>query len=426
MWATALDGELQHSRTTTTEHGTAFAYKRQGDATLLLTNEHVAEFPTVTGASHRLSDVPSGCKKVSESTSIVDNDTDDYERDDIRLSRVAVDVSLDAAVLKAPVALPLMPWKIGRSAALKERNVVMVRGFPLGVFRATSVGKVTSAFDHDEYKDWDHNDFAIDALLSEGNSGSPVFAISCRTGEFELVGLFHAAYSRGQALNVAISIDQLREFMDDFAHPKQKNADVVLDNTARQSVAADITHWPEPFFALGSLPAVVRLRADQALIFEVFGAGFPMQNGPLLVLEDLPPRGNSGFGNLGRVWVGDEMGLRPYQRAELDAETQSDLSKILDVLRRDALGAFAYKRLTVDAASSRINYETFSRREKRLNAIAAAQRDSSQLVKDVASRLPDDRSTVNLREVFATQMLAAPPLEVHSTATANAAAPHTN
>ena len=88
-------------------------------------------------------------------------------------------------MLKAHALLPILPWKVGRSADLKERNVVDVRGFPLGAFKATNVGKVVSTFDHDDEKDWDHVDFVVDAQLSPGNSGSPVLAVSCKTGEPE-------------------------------------------------------------------------------------------------------------------------------------------------------------------------------------------------------------------------------------------------
>ena len=71
-------------------------------------------------------------------------------------------------------------------------------GFPLGEFQATNVGKVISAYDHDEQGEWDHDDFVIDALLTSGGSGSPVLAVSCKTGEFELVGIFHARYNGGE------------------------------------------------------------------------------------------------------------------------------------------------------------------------------------------------------------------------------------
>src|SRR5262249_50297485 len=154
---------------------------------------------------------PSGCKRVSDTLKIVDDDKDAFEPDDVPLQRVVSDVQLDVAVLRSHAKLDLMPWKIGKSAALRERNAVEVKGFPLGAFQATNVGKVISAYDHDDYREWEHDDFVIDALLSPGNSGSPVLAVSSTTGELELVGVFHAAYSGGSALNVVIGIDQLRD-----------------------------------------------------------------------------------------------------------------------------------------------------------------------------------------------------------------------
>src|SRR5205814_156345 len=129
--------------------------------------------------------VPVGCKKVSETLALVDDENDTYGRDDVALTRVVTDPQLDVAVLRARGDIPIMPWKIGRSSALTERNLVEVRGFPLGAFRATNIGKVISTHDHDEFGDWDHDDFVVDALLSAGNSGSPVLAISQATGEYE-------------------------------------------------------------------------------------------------------------------------------------------------------------------------------------------------------------------------------------------------
>ena len=203
----ASDGAVRHDRRKVVAHGTAFAYRKQGGETLLLTNEHVAAWPTITNEQHEVRGVPPGCKRVSDALSLVDDENDSYAKDDIPLTRVVVDPQLDVAVVKARGPLQIMPWKVGRSAGLRERNLVEVRGFPLGAFRATNIGKVISARDHDDYRDWDHDDFVIDALLSKGNSGSPVLALSCATGEYELVGIYHAGYSEGAALNVVVGID---------------------------------------------------------------------------------------------------------------------------------------------------------------------------------------------------------------------------
>ena len=178
----AVDGAIHHERRKVVAHGTAFAYRKQGDDTLLLTNDHVASWPTVTDVQHVVDGVPAGCKKVSETLSLVDDEHDSYTRDDVALTRVVSDPQLDVAILKTTTKLQIMPWKVGHSARLRERNVVEVRGFPLGAFRATNAGTVVSAHDHDDYGDWDHDDFVVDALLSAGNSGSPVLAVSCSDG----------------------------------------------------------------------------------------------------------------------------------------------------------------------------------------------------------------------------------------------------
>jgi serine protease Do len=91
--------------------------------------------------------------------------------------------------------------------------VVQVKGYPLGEFHATNIGKVVSPYERDTQGARSHDDFIVDALLTSGGSGSPVFAVSCKTGEFELVGIFHARYVRASALNVVVAIDQVRDLM---------------------------------------------------------------------------------------------------------------------------------------------------------------------------------------------------------------------
>ena len=133
---------------------------------------------------------PRAASRVSTALKIVDDDQDTYAADDIPLSVVADDAALDIAVLRAHKHLPIMPWKIGTSGSIATRDVVEIKGFPLGELAATNVGKVTSPYDHDEQGDWNHDDFIVDALVSSGNSGSPVFAVSCKTGEFKPFSMF--------------------------------------------------------------------------------------------------------------------------------------------------------------------------------------------------------------------------------------------
>src|SRR5919201_5339184 len=99
------DGNLRRKKRRVISHGTGFAYRQQAGETLLLTNQHVAEWPAVTDEDHPVEDVPSGCKRVSDALTIVDSEGDSDVRDDVPLSRVVVDPQLDVAVLRARAQL---------------------------------------------------------------------------------------------------------------------------------------------------------------------------------------------------------------------------------------------------------------------------------------------------------------------------------
>ena len=209
----APDGKLRRRRVQASELGSAFAYEVSGNETYLLTNEHVASWPDVTDPFHRIDGVQDGCKRVEDKLRIVRDERDDYEPGQTPLTRVAVEPLLDAAILKANQRLNALPYRIGKSAGLRQGNAVEVRGFPLGVMQAVSSGKIVNPYDRDQEQGWDHVDFVIDALLAEGNSGSPVLALSCRSRDLELVGMYHAGYKGHGALNVVVGIDQLFDFM---------------------------------------------------------------------------------------------------------------------------------------------------------------------------------------------------------------------
>ncbi|HET9598964.1 MAG TPA: serine protease [Anaeromyxobacteraceae bacterium] len=383
----APDGTLRRSRTKVVAHGTGFAFRQQAAETLLLTNEHVAEWPAVTSEEHAVEEVPPGCKLVSNTLAIVDDEKDEYPRDDVPLSRVVSDPELDVAVLRAKATLPVVPWKLGRSAALRERNVVDVRGFPLGVLRANNVGKVVSAYDHDEDGTWDHDDFVVDALLSPGNSGSPVFAVSCRTGEFELVGVYHAAYARGSALNVVIGIDQLRDLLATLKRAPRPRAEgaAPLDAGDRARVSEAAGTDGALFFGFGPLLAAVRGRPDGALLFALMSKDFPIPGTPALVLEDLPAP--DAFGALARVWAGNRQGLSPVDRGALDAESQGLVARLLETLRRDALSAAALREASRQGLGTRERYQDVARRERAARRVAGTRQDLAQAAADLDERL---------------------------------------
>src|SRR5467141_5469773 len=218
------DGKLRRAYLRSLVHGSGFAYRIVNGETQLVTNEHVASQPEVTDDEHAVEGVPTGSKKVREQLKIVRDETDDYEPGHVALAKLLSDTQADIAVLKTRKQLPVLPYRLGRSAALRPGNLVQVRGFPLGAFAAVNTGKVLNPMTHDTERGWNHVDFMIDALLASGNSGSPVFAVSCRTAEPELVGVYHAGYTDAAALNAVVAIDQLRDELDSLKVPKRDSS----------------------------------------------------------------------------------------------------------------------------------------------------------------------------------------------------------
>ena len=401
----AGDGNVRRVRRKTIAHGTGFGYRQQNGETYILTNHHVAEWPAVTDDEHKLDEVPPGCKRISDALKIVESERDSYDRDDIPLQRVVTDKSMDMAVLKAHALLPILPWKVGRSADLKERNVVDVRGFPLGAFKATNVGKVVSTYDHDDEKDWDHVDFVVDAQLSPGNSGSPVLAVSCRTGEFELVGVYHAGYAGNTPLNVVVAIDQVRNMMTTLKRSARRDRTEVsaLDRKARTRLISGLEGAIDPFFPFDGAVAVARARSDGAVIFEVMSPSFPVRSTPALVLEDLPEGQPEGYGELGRVWMGGRFGLKAYPRGALDADAQALVERVLEGLRANAGLALELRTAQGQAARDREHYEHMGKLERQLRRAAAAQTDLANNLSELAERLSPKvgETTVSLAEAYA-------------------------
>jgi Trypsin-like peptidase domain len=403
------DANLKTSRISVTAHGTAFGYRHVsagvgGEETLLLTNQHVAEWPAVTDAANVVDGVPTGCKRVSDQLRIVDNDQDDYADDDIALTRVVVDPALDIAVLRAKQNLQIMPWKVGHSSGIGARNAVEVKGFPLGAFRATNIGKVISAYDHDDYGSWDHDDFVVDALLTHGGSGSPVLAVSCKTGEWELVGIFHAHYANANALNVVVAIDQAKDLITTLKRspPKHGEKTLVLDAAARTRIEHAANASDPPFFSFGALTASVHSRADGVLVFAVYPADFPATTRPVLVIEDVPDP--KAFGSIGQVYVAGSDGLQLVTLADADADTQQQVTHALAMLRTDALTTFDYRAAIPGSDKTRDSYEKLSTQKKSMTKLLDGQHDSVQAIIDMSSKLKRSGNGLRLADVESTPL----------------------
>jgi S1-C subfamily serine protease len=210
-------GKLRHAYVTKVRHGTGFAYRRRGGEWLLVTNHHVVEFPEVTGEGVELDGVPAGARRIRQDVRIVASEAEPDRPGQPELSLVVEDEALDVAVLASRAPLALAPYRLGRSADLHVGDAVLVRGYPLGAFAAANAGRVIGVGQRDFERSWDHEDFAVDALLNLGSSGSPVLAIASDTGEPEIVGVYHAGYKGAQGLNVVIAIDQLRTLLETLA-----------------------------------------------------------------------------------------------------------------------------------------------------------------------------------------------------------------
>jgi serine protease Do len=344
------DGKLRRKRVQASELGSAFAYEQSGGDTYLLTNEHVAAWPEVTDAVHHIDGVPEGCKRVEDKLRIVRDERDDFEAGQVVLTRVAVDPLLDAAILKAAgQKLTVMPFKTGKSAGLRQGNVVEVRGFPLGVMQAVSSGKVVNPYDRDQEQGWDHVDFVVDALLSEGNSGSPVLAVSCKTRQMELVGIYHAGYKGHGALNVVVGIDQLTEFMHKKKRvPRTLTADGMPGAPAlpdRARVKEALAAGMLPLFDFGGLFMHAEFSGD-TLLYQIFSRQFPLDDRRVIVIEDKPKDG--AFGELGRLWVLSPTGWREWPQAALGADEHDLLARVTDSLRLQILHSIDYRKALVN------------------------------------------------------------------------------
>jgi serine protease Do len=338
------DGKLRRAYLRSVVHGTAFAYRVLNGETQLVTNEHVASQPDVTDEEHAVDGVPTGSKKVREQLKIVRDETDDYEPGHIALGKLLSDTQADIAVLKARKQLPVMPYRIGRSAALRPGNLVQVRGFPLGAFAALNSGKVLNPLTHDTERGWNHADFMIDALLASGNSGSPVFAISCRTSEPELVGVYHAGYTDAAALNAVVAIDQLREELETLKVPKRDLAGLHIDITAqdRDKLVKQLLAEPtrSVTFPFGGRSVVVALSDPHTLRFSILDEDYPLSTQESMTLLD---RGQNGFGTLDSVGVRVDGQSVEAPAHALEGEVSEHFEKLYESLWRQVLGVVDYR-----------------------------------------------------------------------------------
>lgn len=359
-------GKLKRTYLKAESHGTGFAYRLKDGEYYLATNEHVAEYPEVTDDDHAVEGIPAGSRKVREVVKIVANESDDYEPGQVPLTKVLADGALDVAVFKTKHPLKMVPYRIGRSAGLRAGNVIFARGYPLGVFPASNSGKVINPYAEDDDTRWHHVDFVTDALLNSGNSGSPVFAVSCRTGELELVGIYHAHYTGGTGLGLVIGIDQLRDVLENLRLPTAdaRAAQATAAEDKKRGLAALASKSPI-FFPFGG--EVVRAERDPegAVRFTLF-RDFPLTEAIYVAIEDhdgkltllMPSRIN-----------------RPVPFTALDPELREPLERLSDSLWRSLHAVMDFRTMDAKSGSSPEAARQLTELKSRLNGKLGEQKD---------------------------------------------------
>jgi len=317
---------------------------------------------------------------VREQLKIVRDETDDYEPGHVPLTKLLSDPQADIAVLKARKVLGVMPYRFGRSSALRPGNLVQVRGFPLGAFAALNIGKVLNPMTHDSERGWNHSDYMIDALLASGNSGSPVFAVSCRSAEPELVGIYHAGYTDAAALNAVVAVDQLRDELETLKVPRRDLAAAHSEITAQDRDRVVKQLFAETSrsltFPFGARSVVMTLVDPQTLRFSILDDDFPLSTQETMALLD---RGQNGFGTLDSVVVPVDGQPTEAPAQALEGEVREHFERLYDSLWRQVLGVVDYRARVARGSLS-------------ADAFADAQAARTRLRK----RIPEQKEILNI------------------------------
>ncbi|MHB8417157.1 MAG: trypsin-like peptidase domain-containing protein [Myxococcales bacterium] len=371
------DGKLRRSYLRSEIHGTGFALRttKEGD-TILVTNGHVADQPDVTDDAHLVDGVPPGSRKVREVLKLVKNQDDDYEPGQLLATRILTDPPMDVAVLKVHRRLSLMPYQIGDSSQLRVGNAVVVRGYPLGAFAASNNGKVISVGQWDSERGWAHEDFVTDALLNQGNSGSPVFAISCRTGELELVGIYHAGYRDAAALNVVVAIDQIKNELETLKVPRRNSVRTVEVTPADRERLVSLLFAERAhslLFPYADRTAAVELTDPGRLRFAILSDTFPLSDAASLELWD--DRTHDGFGTLNAVGFRAAGAADTVPVSALDPAVHDHFDRLYADLWRQLMAVIDYRAVAARASLDPLAHQRASAQETALKARAGDQRD---------------------------------------------------
>ncbi len=370
-------GRVRHQYFRKVRHGTGFAYRAEGGRWLVATNQHVVAYPDVTRADADVEGVPAGSRKVRESVKIVASEADADGPGQIALEPVVADEALDVAVLASRTPLRASPYRLGRSADLRVGDAVLVRGFPLGAFAAANGGRVISVGQRDVERGWDHVDFAVDALLNPGNSGSPVLAVSCRTGEPEIVGVYHAGYRGAQGLHVVIGIDEVRAILERLrpAPRPEAPAEAAPDRAALREALA---RSGPVFMPFGGRTIRASARGE-AVRFALLDERFPLSDRVELELVDRGLSGRAGL-VLPAAAGDDEIPWRALgPAAERASQLRDALWLQLGAVIRFRAAQSAADALAAQPVMSRIAARLHDREEEQGDLLSALQAESDAI-----------------------------------------------
>jgi serine protease Do len=148
-----------------------------------------------------------------------------------------------------------------------------------------------------------------------------VLAVSCATGEPELVGIYHAGYKGAQGLNVVVGIDQVRGVLEDLRASPATSPRASPARTRPRRAALAKGPIVMPFGG-----RAVRVEAaGGGTRFSLLDASYPLSTRVELAVIDTGAlaRGGSGAGELrDALWEQLDLVLR-YRRAEEGRQGES-------------------------------------------------------------------------------------------------------
>ena len=171
---------------------------------------------------------------------------------------------------------------------------------------------------------------------------------------------------------------------------------VPVDGSARELVTAELTKGGDTFFPSGAQVGAARRIGDGALLLALYPKDFPANGEPSVVMEDLTvTRTNQLRGDRARL-VGFGAGAQPVELRSLDAEGQTQIERLLAVLRADLVAQLTLRRLDQGAPGAKQS-ESRRRLAKTIARVAMTRSELLQSVAELPERLLSDAGETRTR-----------------------------